>query len=74
MPRPIIHLSFFQSEIRITAEDCVLDAVNLRREILDVLVNILVIVHQVLVNHVATVAEEVVKKEEDHEGEGDEGE
>ena len=74
MPRPIGHLSFFQSEIRITAEDCVLDAVNLWGKVLDVFVSVLLIVHHGLVDDIPAVAKHVVKDQQHHQGQREEQE
>ena len=65
---PIGHLSFFQSEMWITAEDCVLDAVNLWGKVLDVFVSVLLVVHHGLVDDIPAVAEHVVKDQHHHQG------
>ena len=54
--------------MRITAKDCVLNAVNLWREVLDILVSVLLIIHQGLVNDIPAVAKHVVEDQENHQG------
>ena len=55
--------------MRITAEDCVLNAVNLWGEVLNVLVSVLLVIHQGLVDDIPAVAEDVIQHQDDHERE-----
>ena len=54
--------------MRITAEDCVLNAVNLWGEVLNVLVSVLLVIHQGLVDDISAVAKHIVEDQEHHQG------
>ena len=60
--------------MRITAEYCVLDAVNLWRKVLDVLVSVFLVVHHGFVDDVPAVSKHVVEDQEHHQGQGEQQE
>ena len=62
-------LDLLESEAGVTAEDRVLDGVNLRGKVLYVLVRVLLVVHHGLVNDVPAVAEDIVEDEDHHQRE-----